>query len=349
MPNKILVICNTCQYGGGEIFIRQLIKELYLDVEFTVISGSQQLLKEVENYAKQTIYTHHTSGFLKLVRTYMRALGEFENIIVNGIPEGAVLSLLFRTKRAIYIGHSNEMWAVGGGGKNIIKRFLFRWLCRHGSAYVGVSKLAAKNLGCVFASDRVFYIPNATSLEEPILQHEDSSFEDSDYVYGFIGRLVSEKNLIFLLKYFSKPEMRDKNLIIAGEGELEKYYRCEYSEYANIKFIGFVEATSFYRKIDALILPSFLETCPLVILEAFSLGRIVLASNVGGIPDLIEDGVNGFLFDPYSEKSLADCFKRFSVSNRANIREAAYSRLEIDFSYHAHINSYRNLINAVFK
>lgn len=349
MPAKILVVCNTSQYGGGEVFIKQLIEALYLDFDFTVISGSQQLLKEVDNYAKQTVYAHHSLGIINLVRTYMRVLDKFENIIVNGIPEGAVLSLLFRAKRAIYIGHSNEMWAVGGGAKNVFKQFLFGLFCEHGSAYVGVSKLAVRNLGSVFSSDRVLYIPNATSLRATEPKNEAHIVENRDHVYGFIGRLVSEKNLTLILKYFSKPEMRHKILIIAGGGELATYYRSEFSEFTNIKFIGFVEAKYFYRQIDVLILPSFLETCPLVVLEAFAFGRIVLASNVGGIPDLIQDGVNGFLFDPYSEKSLSDCFKRFGVSNLSNVRAAAFSRLENEFSFRAHINRYRNLINGVFK
>ena len=65
----------------------------------------------------------------------------------------------------------------------------------------------------------------------------------------------------------------------------------------------------FYNSADLLCLPSFSEGFPNVIIESLMCGTPVVASSVGGIPEIIKDGVNGFLIDPKSPESIVQALK----------------------------------------
>lgn len=108
------------------------------------------------------------------------------------------------------------------------------------------------------------------------------------------------------------PEERRPRLVLLGVGAEAEYGRevlelikqrpwCEHPG-----AVGREELKNWLRKAGLLILPSTEDNCPMVILEAMAAGVPVAASNIGGIPDLIEDGVNGRLFDPQDVNSISD-------------------------------------------
>lgn len=129
---------------------------------------------------------------------------------------------------------------------------------------------------------------------------------------GYAGGLIREKGVHVLLEALSLlPE--DTKLLIAGDG-IFKNELVRMSGNLGIKnrvrFLGKLgrdEMRSFYDKIHVLVVPSLWpEVLGIVGLEAMTSGKPVIGSNIGGIPDWIEDGVNGFLVPPDSPKSLAE-------------------------------------------
>jgi glycosyltransferase involved in cell wall biosynthesis len=77
----------------------------------------------------------------------------------------------------------------------------------------------------------------------------------------------------------------------------------------NVSFLGFIrgdERFSYIKAAKFLVLPSFWEVLPIVVLEGMACGKAIVASNVGGIPYLIEDGVNGYLIKPGDAQNLAE-------------------------------------------
>lgn len=126
---------------------------------------------------------------------------------------------------------------------------------------------------------------------------------------GTIAELHPNKGLSYLLQALSYIKDESVQCVIVGDGEK----REELKEYANslhlsipVIFTGFIDnASSYLSAFDIFILPSLKEGLPYAILEAGAAKLPVIASNVGGIPEIIENGISGTLVPPKDPKSLA--------------------------------------------
>jgi colanic acid/amylovoran biosynthesis glycosyltransferase len=133
-----------------------------------------------------------------------------------------------------------------------------------------------------------------------------------------VGRLSPEKGQAGLLQALgglraSQPGVK---LRLVGDGperpELEKLV-SELQLGDRVTFLGRLTETDTLAEIarsDILVLPSFMEGLPIVLMEAMALGVPVIASRVAGIPELVEDGRGGLLFAPSKWDELADCIRR---------------------------------------
>ncbi|MDP3964638.1 MAG: glycosyltransferase [bacterium] len=161
----------------------------------------------------------------------------------------------------------------------------------------------------VFISPSKFLMDKLREWEAPVIEmiHMKNFFQanpSSPAINGeyllFYGRLSEEKGIDLLLDAVKGLDIPVK---IAGSGPDETVLRekARRENISNVEFLGFVEGENLQRLIvnsGAVIVPSqWYENCPLVILEAFAYGKPVLGTRVGGIPELIEDGKTGMLFD----------------------------------------------------
>ena len=124
--------------------------------------------------------------------------------------------------------------------------------------------------------------------------------ERGDY-YLYYGRLSHEKGVETLLKQFaSRPELRLK---VVGTGPLEAQLRAAATE--NVTFLGYrsgEELFSLVRGCSFVIVPSqWYENNPMTVLESYSFGKPVLGAAIGGIPEIVQDGVTGFVFRDLSQ------------------------------------------------
>jgi glycosyltransferase involved in cell wall biosynthesis len=156
----------------------------------------------------------------------------------------------------------------------------------------------------------------------------------------YVGRLAVEKGLPVLIKAFA--ELKSESLIIIGDGPQRKELEEESFLHPNIQFLGKknkTEVLDFLGHCAALVFPSICyEGMPYTILEAFSMGTPVIASNLGAMAEMINDGYNGFLFEPGDSASLKDCllkFKRLGGQENVLSRQA---RLTYEKSYHPKIH-----------
>ena len=189
--------------------------------------------------------------------------------------------------------------------------------------FISPSNFLAKHLRRVYLNSRIEVLPNFTE------SHESIESVSKDY-YLYAGRIINEKGVELILQ--AAIELPNVKFKIAGSGPDEFKLKDEYN-LDNVKWLGQLETKKLdilIKESKAVIIPSrWYENCPLAILESFSLGVPVIASNIGGIPELVQDGYNGLLFKNDNIQSLIEQISKINNSDELrqhlamNAKEAA--------------------------
>jgi len=174
---------------------------------------------------------------------------------------------------------------------------------------------------------------------------------EDDFLLYF-GGLSEEKGINILIKAAAKLNQKT---ILAGEGRSESELKNLAQKLkAPVEFCGYKsgeELKNLILRARAIVIPSIWpENMPLSLLESLSLGKIVIASNIGGIPEIIKDGINGFLFEAGNQESLQEKMKKvltLSEAEREKIKQEA--KLSVDKfnsknNFASIIKIYRSLI-----
>jgi len=175
-------------------------------------------------------------------------------------------------------------------------------------------------------------------------------------VIGCVGRLSEEKRHRDLVEA-AAALVRDGNdlrLDLVGDGETRPPVEAQVRELGvegRIRFLGMrSDVPELLRGFDIFVLPSRFEGLPLTILEAMASGLPVVATRVGGVPELVEDGVNGFLVEPQSPAELAAAIRRLveDADLRRRMgqagRKIAVERFDLRVAARAHEELYRRLL-----
>ncbi len=131
----------------------------------------------------------------------------------------------------------------------------------------------------------------------------------------FVGNLIEVKGLERLIMNLYKIKY-NYHLYLIGEGDLKeklKNLAKESGLQSNISFLGYKKHNEIFKWMngcDLLVLPSFSEGWPTVIFEAFACGLPVVASAVGGIPEIITPDANGYIFSPDDNQGMIDLLNR---------------------------------------
>ncbi|MFN8005878.1 MAG: glycosyltransferase [Terriglobia bacterium] len=159
-------------------------------------------------------------------------------------------------------------------------------------------------------------------------------------VIGCVGHFSPEKGHIDLIKGFFRiqAQLPEARLILIGDGPLREEYRKLIAQLDLSKKIflpGFVEnLQDFFAAMDLFVFPSLSEGLGSVLLKAMSYRVPVIASQVGGIPEIVVDGVTGFLFPPGDPVAMADrvLYALGDMNQLRRCKENATRRLNDDFS-----------------
>jgi len=167
---------------------------------------------------------------------------------------------------------------------------------------------------------------------------------------GFVGRLEDSKGVLELLRAISvlTREGRELSFVIAGSGRLENDIRQFASTHHNVRFEGLVpdeKIPIILNECKLLVLPSFTEGLPNVLLEAMACGTPVLATSVGAIPDLITDGENGFILPNNSPDTIAENIVRaLSHTNLDQVAKNALKTIQSRYTFAAALERYARLL-----
>ncbi|MEO8461745.1 MAG: glycosyltransferase family 4 protein, partial [Chloroflexota bacterium] len=138
---------------------------------------------------------------------------------------------------------------------------------------------------------------------------------------GVVARLEAEKGHPTLLNAWPQvlAQFPDATLLVIGEGSRESALKEQATELGISDSVIFTgrrdDVPAVTKSLDVAVLPSYREAQGLTILEAMALSRPVVASNVGGIPEMIEDGKTGLLVPPHDPSALADAIVRLLVDH----------------------------------
>ena len=162
----------------------------------------------------------------------------------------------------------------------------------------------------------------------------------------YIGVINNRKNLIHLLETLN--QLQADNIlfslnVLGGfkdedyEKQIGDYMLAHSSLNNNVFFRGWVnqsEAINFIENADILVIPSFQETLPMVIAETMAAGKVVVSSAVGGIPEMITNGENGFLFHLNEENALYNILKSLYNNNQLVIEMGSKAKEFASAGYH---------------
>jgi glycosyltransferase involved in cell wall biosynthesis len=150
------------------------------------------------------------------------------------------------------------------------------------------------------SANHIKVVYNGIDASEYKVGKKVSKVKGGKFQIGYIGRLSIEKGVIYLIEALSHLDDIDYECVIIGEGplrhELEDIVISKGLK-SKVKFLGFQQnVTPFFSEMDVFVLPSLNEVLPITIIEAFAHKVITIASEVGGVPDLITHGKTGLLF-----------------------------------------------------
>jgi glycosyltransferase involved in cell wall biosynthesis len=197
-----------------------------------------------------------------------------------------------------------------------------------------VSSLIHETYRDVLKNSRQWVINNGVDTEgfapqkaERFGEFFDNLPQESPIVL-FSGRLIALKGISVLAKAMKTvvSQNKDAHFVFAGSGSTEllneniKKYDIPSNRYSVLGPVDRAMMPYLYAKSSMLVLPSFVESLPLCVLEAMSSGSPVIASNVGGLPEIIDDGQDGFLFEVGRSDKLAECIS-YCLENKSVARD----------------------------
>ena len=291
------------------------------------VVGLQELKRRLEGEKVDIIHCHGARGNLmgNLIKKHL------------GAP---VVTTVHSDYRLDYLGRPVARLSYGTTNMVALRRVNF---------YIGVSDPMTDILiERGFPAGRIYTIYNGIDFKTPIhtvpkeefLQSVGMKWEPEDVIAGIAARLSPVKDIPTLLRAMAIACKKNPHLklLLAGDGEDREKLETMAKDLGiaqKVCFAGWLgDINSFYNAIDINLLTSLSETFPYSLTEGTRMHRATIASNVGGVPVLIDDGVNGLIFQPGDEKQLAQHL--LTLANDKELRdtfgERIYEKASREFS-----------------
>lgn len=200
-----------------------------------------------------------------------------------------------------------------------------------------------------YSNENMYHIPTFTYSQSRMDQYGVGE-------YGlYFGRITEEKGVGILVKAYEQLPDRYK-LVIMGDDTTEEGNRLkEYikqKRLTNIEFIGFKsgeEKEEIIRRCRYAFVPSiWYDNLPNTALEAFNYSKPVLASNIGSLPELVVDGINGYLFNPGDIRKLIELIRKMDDDKLVSkMGTYSYKQLKDNFSSTDHLDKLLTVFNSL--
>jgi glycosyltransferase involved in cell wall biosynthesis len=279
----------------------------------------------------------------------------------------AVLAGDARPKVVVHTFHGHVLRGYFGPLRTAVFREVERTLARPSDALIAVSPEVRDDLVELGVAPAEKFV--VVRLGIPLAERLDGDSEDMDYrqlygiprdafVVGWVGRMTGVKDTGVVLQAVAALRERGVNAVVClvGDGpdrepleELAHKLGIARASY----FAGYQpEVAGFYRLFDAFFLPSVNEGTPVSAIEALATGTPVVANRVGGVPDVVRDGIDGFLVEPGDVEGAAERLEALARDPglRTRLGEAGRERVRARYAVTRLVDDvdrlYRSLLDA---
>jgi len=253
---------------------------------------------------------------------------------------GAVIAPLIGAP--VLVTHEHSWSFTGDRRRMLVDRHV---IAPRAAAMVAVSSLDARRMVEIehLPRDKVRVIPNGIvtpRVADPLALRRALAIDPEVPVIGFVGRLRPEKRVdLILTAAATLLGERKVHVVLVGAGPEEATLRDQVREASiadAVTFLGFrADATTLAAGFDVAVLASDREGAPLTLLEYMALGRPIVTTSVGGIPEIVEDGRDAVLVPPGDAASLAGAIGRLldDPAERLRLGSEAAARQAAQFSF----------------
>lgn len=370
---SILYFTNSTLWGGAELHICGLLRKLSRRLFRPYLICDPVLY---ERFLASSPEDVEITPLAFSSPAHIAAAGHFARLLLRGRFEivhahmfwsslfASPIAWMLRAPVIVETLHGTEGWRKGWRANWIVDRATTRFV----SHYIAVCDSDARFLieKKRVPANKVTIIPNGVDLsrfanirDARIAIRKSLGFSEADSVLILVARFHSGKGhrvLLEAMQLLLRSNLNAKLICLGeGTGESELLEWCRTSGIADsVRFVGYQpNIPEWLAAADINVLPSFYEGFPLTILEAMASGVPTVASQVGGIPEAIQDGVNGLLVPPGDPRKLADALSLLlrDPSVRKRFGQAARACVLNKFSLEQQVSStenvYLNLCNAV--
>ncbi len=355
---KIIHVISELNYGGAERLLLDLgrkIDKSKFDFQVVTIGRGGKLVRDF-NVAeiKVTVISKHFKGDWTVVRRLKQFFKQEKPDIVHLHLFGGEFWGGWAAKLAkvpVIIGTKHDVLP-----DPFIKKILLGQVRKFYSRIVAISNASRDFLVKFnkYPGEKITVIYNGIDMSKfskeapPILRHDKVTFCS-------VGRLVPLKNHRTLVRACKYLKRDDWQLYLVGDGsersKLQEMVTQQKME-EKILFTGFIpDIREYLEKSDVFVLASRSEGMGLSVIEAAALGKFVVASRVGGVPEIITDGVNGRMFEPNDLESLVNIMN-WIFTHRDEAQKMAVklqSRVHEKFDINLLIKEYENLYQWLVK
>jgi len=352
---KVLMLVSTRGFFGAENAVLELSKQLIAfkyEPHIGILENSLGHHRALEEHAQKNnliVKVFRCNGKFDIstvfgIRKYLKA-NHISLIHSQGYKSNfySFLSSLNTATKKITTCHN---W-LGKSAKMKFYKYLDKLLLNRFDKIVAVSDALKKEiLESKIPSEKILVIDNGIDIDrfQPASgingMRKSLGIEDDEKTVGTVGRLIDEKGHEYLLKA-AQEVLRNypkAKFIIVGDGHLRSNLESIAKELRlerNVIFTGIRrEIPAIIHAMDIFVMPSLNEGLPFAILEAMAARRPVIASNVGAIPKLIQDGHTGLLIEPADAAQLSDSIiKLLRDEKKADLLAGnAYEKVKKEFS-----------------
>ena len=213
--------------------------------------------------------------------------------------------------------------------------------------------------------DTTFFSPAQVTEKERVTLREKLNIQPDNFVFVFVGRIVSDKGINELIKAFSELQAAENNklmgiklLLVGGlENDLDPLNPetlAEINQNKDIISVGFQQdVRSFFAIADALVFPSYREGFPNVVMQAGAMGLPSIVSDINGCNEIIIEGENGLIIPSKNVEKLKEKMltlakdKNLYTKLKGNSRRMIENRYEQSVVWNALLEEYEGLLQSV--